>query len=159
QSIAVVICIIAGLYKSSRCRLEGSDGAVAVGPVVPPTRPSMPPRDRRYRRSATPTPTVNGARKASLAPPEIALQPLRRRRSSRVRLFRADTPHDVASACLVAGISPGQDYLAISADKAASDRDDYLLTMREMARAHQWVDVFDAGGLPIGDHGWFNPDA
>lgn len=79
--------------------------------------------------------------------------------SERVRLFRADTPHDVASACLVAALSPGQDYLAVSADKAAADPTDYLLTMRAVARAHRWVDIIDISNLPISDHNWLRPDA
>ncbi len=68
-----------------------------------------------------------------------------------VRLFRADTPHDVASACLVAGLSPARDYLAISADYAAADPREYLQVMRAMARAHRWLDIIDISRLPIND--------
>lgn len=79
---------------------------------------------------------------------------VRATRSEHVRLFRTDTPHDVASACLVAGLAPARDYLTISADKVAGESAEYLLVMRAMARAHRWADIIDITGLPINEHGW-----
>lgn len=158
QIVAVFICIIALLYVSSRQRGGKGETALAGLPSMPSPAPVKPPSSLRYGRPGMPTPTANGAREAVPSGAREAV-PFQDRRSQRVRVFRADTPHDVASACLVAAISPGRDYLAISADKAAAERDEYLLTMRAMANAHQWLDIFDVGDLPIGDHGWFNPDA
>jgi hypothetical protein len=74
-----------------------------------------------------------------------------RNNPQRIRLFRADTPHDVASACLVAGLSPTRDYLAISADYSAADPSEYLQVMRAMARAHPWIDIIDISKLPINE--------
>lgn len=76
-----------------------------------------------------------------------------------VRLFRADTPHDVAAACLVASQTRGEDYLAISADKAFGEIDEYRLVMRAIARAHDWADIVDITGLPIARHDWLIPYA
>ncbi len=76
----------------------------------------------------------------------------RANQSERVRLFNTGTPHDVASACLVAGLAPAQDYLAISADKAAAEPAEYLLSMRAMAASHSWAGIIDITGLPINEH-------
>ena len=38
-----------------------------------------------------------------------------------------------AATCLVAGLSPGEDYLALSADKALGEPDDYLSAMHAVA--------------------------
>ena len=73
-----------------------------------------------------------------------------------IRLFRADTPHDVVSACLVASQAPARDFLAFSMDKAAPKATDYKVVMEAISACHPWEDVFDISGLPMNDH-WLRP--
>ena len=72
--------------------------------------------------------------------------------ADRVRLFRADTPHDVAAACLIAGSDPGQDILAISTDMAATTAPDYLAVMTGIALAYEWAAIVDISDLPMNQH-------
>lgn len=67
-------------------------------------------------------------------------------------MFRTDTPHDVASACLVADQAPGNDYLITNADKAVGEPGEYLEVMRALAQAHRWTEIIDVSGLEINRH-------
>jgi hypothetical protein len=65
-------------------------------------------------------------------------------------LFRADTPHDVVCAGIVAGQLPaGRNVLALSCDKGRDDRARYLASLNAMASLHDWEAVVDLSGLPL----------
>ncbi|HVE12300.1 MAG TPA: hypothetical protein VNI01_02795 [Elusimicrobiota bacterium] len=66
------------------------------------------------------------------------------------RLFRADTPHDVVCATIVAESLPaGRNLLAFSTDKTSSDPAPFGARLREVAQMHPWASIVDVSGLPI----------
>lgn len=67
-----------------------------------------------------------------------------------LRIFRADTPHDVACAAIVARtLPPGRDVLAFSTDKTGGAPGRFADRMRTMSRVHPWERVVDISGLPL----------
>ncbi len=70
-----------------------------------------------------------------------------------LRIFRSDTPHDIACAAIVAGtLPPGRDMLAFSTDKTGGAPGRFAERMRTMARVHPWEKVVDISGLPLAPH-------
>jgi hypothetical protein len=69
------------------------------------------------------------------------------------RLFRVDTPHDIASVVFVTrDLPPGRDVLAISTDKTRGDREQYAKSLRTIAALHAWSEIVDVSGLPLARH-------
>lgn len=68
------------------------------------------------------------------------------------RIFRADTPHDVFCAAIVARrLPPGNDVLAVNTDynKDEKQSGDYLECMLMAASVHAWKEVVNISGLPV----------
>lgn len=69
------------------------------------------------------------------------------------RLFRVDTPHDVACAAVVAStLPPGRDILVYSTDKSSGAPKEFGARVLGMSRVHPWSAVVDISGLPLAKH-------
>lgn len=68
------------------------------------------------------------------------------------RLFRADTPHDVACAAIVAAsLPPGRNVVAFLADKAETSLERLRACLEAMALTYRWDAVVDLTGVfPLG---------
>jgi hypothetical protein len=68
-----------------------------------------------------------------------------------IRLFRADKPHDVAAASLIADLDRERhdDLLLLGADKTSANPPEYLAAMRAMASVRHWRAIGHVSDLPI----------
>src|SRR5690349_23820873 len=68
-----------------------------------------------------------------------------------MRIFKAETPHDVVCAALVARALPvdGTTTLAWSSQKAFGDRRQFVLAMHATIAAYPWDTVIELPALPI----------
>lgn len=67
-----------------------------------------------------------------------------------LRLFRADTPHDIVCASFVAArLPPGKDILLYSTDKVLGDARGMREAMQGTAGLHRWATIVDISGLPL----------
>ena len=67
------------------------------------------------------------------------------------RVFRADTPQEVASASIVAGaIPPGRNVLMIYGGGNLDYPERAVASLRAMARAHPWEGILNLTDLPVG---------
>lgn len=74
------------------------------------------------------------------------------------RVFRVDTPHDVASATVVAGaLPPGANVLVLCSDKSHDRSGRFASALRTMAAAYRWNAVIDISSLPMTHH-WLRYD-